>query len=365
MTHALEVDLKFDARQQKALRYCSLCPRLCRHACPVAHGEARETSTPWGLMRLLRLAEQGVVPTDQGLLETLNHCVSCGRCQSYCLHENPVAETLASARIQLVSAGVPEPERWAPSGDGCGVPGGVSFPETSQEPGARVWLASCAHLKSSERIERLLAAASVMARLGIPVRLPSGSFSGCGFNQLSAGHLEASQASWSAFLDMSPEPEPYAVTDCAKSLWLARQHDHENRGTLHLLEYLVAHVDELPRGSGTLTVAVHDACFPSRRLGLGGQLREVVAHVIGSPPIDLFESGQNARCCGSSSAWADVCGDAHERSVEMVMQDALDTGADLFVTASSECAFAFKAYLEANEISRLQVVDLLDLIIGV
>ncbi len=70
--------LSFKPADARALRYCTYCPRLCRFACPVAHGESRETVTPWGLMRLLNLVSQNVVEADASVLETLNHCVSCG-----------------------------------------------------------------------------------------------------------------------------------------------------------------------------------------------------------------------------------------------------------------------------------------------
>ena len=152
------------------------------------------------------------------------------------------------------------------------------------------------------------------------------------------------------------------VTDCAPGLWLSRQRQPQDTGgPLHLVEWLASHLDVLPEGKLERVVAVHDSCFVTRRLGLGRMTRDVVRHLTGSEPRDLFESDQDARCCGVEGRWASVRPDAQERAAKTVTADILDSGADLVVTASPSCRASLRASLDSQGAS-VELFDLLDLL---
>lgn len=80
------------------LETCALCPRLCRHACPVAVGTGREAATPTSLAA-------AAVDRDRGLLseafatEVLTLCVDCGACEAACHIGQPLPSLLRSARL--------------------------------------------------------------------------------------------------------------------------------------------------------------------------------------------------------------------------------------------------------------------------
>ena len=82
----------------KAAQFCTYCPRLCRFACPIAEVEHRESTTPWGLMRLLEYARQGSVDFDDDVSEMFYHCTGCGRCQEICKHDIDVPRAVWKAR---------------------------------------------------------------------------------------------------------------------------------------------------------------------------------------------------------------------------------------------------------------------------
>ncbi len=45
-----------------ALELCTYCPKLCRHACPVANATGRETFTPQSKMQLLNMLRREAIP---------------------------------------------------------------------------------------------------------------------------------------------------------------------------------------------------------------------------------------------------------------------------------------------------------------
>ena len=80
-----------------ATETCALCPRLCRHACPVAVGTGLESTTPTAIMGLL------VHPQNHPELSraAVDLCTQCGSCEDYCGLDQPVRTILADARSAL------------------------------------------------------------------------------------------------------------------------------------------------------------------------------------------------------------------------------------------------------------------------
>src|SRR3954470_24061702 len=83
---------------ETSLSYCTYCPKLCRHTCPVSHAEARETLVPqakMATMRRLRLREG-----ERNMVESepLYGCTGCGACTEFCLHGVEVGPALFRGR---------------------------------------------------------------------------------------------------------------------------------------------------------------------------------------------------------------------------------------------------------------------------
>lgn len=90
------------------LEPCVYCPRLCRHACPVAVGSAREAATPTAMMTGPFLAILGTIPREEAAAYA-SLCAGCGACTDVCLTHRPVTELLSAARETLLEAPEPAP----------------------------------------------------------------------------------------------------------------------------------------------------------------------------------------------------------------------------------------------------------------
>lgn len=82
----------------KATATCRNCPKLCRHVCPPALGEMRETLTPTLKMHLVGLWQEDQLTLDQDLVDVFYACNDCGACTSRCQLNQEPAATLYEAR---------------------------------------------------------------------------------------------------------------------------------------------------------------------------------------------------------------------------------------------------------------------------
>ena len=346
---------EFSKAERRALRYCTYCPRLCRFACPVAHSEGRETVTPWGKMRLLYLLDQGTVDVDQSVVEPLFHCISCGRCQTFCRHDISPASVLAKGRAQLVAAGFAPP------------PGFENRPKSSpkswqpDQSDRAAFLPARFHFESPKGFSKLEKAMAALNELGIAVCIPDDCHDGLGFFEWELGQRQAARQRWQRVNELG-ERYSELISDCGPSLWAMSQSPEQIRHPVsHLLEWFDDKLALLPIGQLDGKVAVHDSCFASRQLGLKAELRRVVEHLSGAKPIELFETGDQARCCGAEGSWARTFSQKQKRAAQSVTNDIVDSGASIVVTASPTC----QASLQEQLGQEIEVLDLLDLVVRI
>ncbi len=94
---------------------CALCPRLCRHACPVAVGTGREAATPTAIAGVLVDHARGQM-SDELARKAATLCVDCGACQDACHLHQPLPSVLLTARDVLLSPSPPPALPSVPSG---------------------------------------------------------------------------------------------------------------------------------------------------------------------------------------------------------------------------------------------------------
>ncbi|MCP4448929.1 MAG: (Fe-S)-binding protein, partial [Myxococcales bacterium] len=89
----------------RQLDNCTYCPKMCRHSCPVAAADARETHTPQAKMDTLNHLREGKLAWTRENTEALWACTGCRACTTYCEHENEPALVLLSGRSRANAEG--------------------------------------------------------------------------------------------------------------------------------------------------------------------------------------------------------------------------------------------------------------------
>lgn len=78
---------------------CALCPKLCRHVCPVAVATGREAATPSAIFAEVLVAD--LHPGEPHVAEqALGLCTRCGACSNFCGVDQPVPRMLEEARAR-------------------------------------------------------------------------------------------------------------------------------------------------------------------------------------------------------------------------------------------------------------------------
>ncbi len=83
---------------------CALCPRLCRTACPVSTGSAREAAVPTLMATAIRSFEGGRLERAVAI-EAATLCTDCGACMEICHIDRPLPRFLREFR----GSEIPEP----------------------------------------------------------------------------------------------------------------------------------------------------------------------------------------------------------------------------------------------------------------
>jgi hypothetical protein len=95
---------------ESGLSLCSLCPRLCRHVCPVATGTAREAAVPALIAATLIDWQRG--RASSALAEQASTlCTDCGACEALCHLHRPLPRLLRESRARLLPPPPMEPLR--------------------------------------------------------------------------------------------------------------------------------------------------------------------------------------------------------------------------------------------------------------
>src|ERR1700735_2127379 len=93
----------------KQLDYCTFCPKMCRHACPVSTASGRETHIPQAKMDRLDQIRLGRTPVSVETTDPFWARPGCRHCTKYCDHDNEPGMVLFAGRAAAVAKGVTHP----------------------------------------------------------------------------------------------------------------------------------------------------------------------------------------------------------------------------------------------------------------
>ncbi|PZR16785.1 MAG: hypothetical protein DI536_06440 [Archangium gephyra] len=264
-------------RHQQAYSYCSLCPKMCRFSCPVSEATQNETHSAWGKMTTAHLVQLGHRPLDESAAKAVHACTGCGRCTSFCKHENTVADALFEARESTIKNGT-QPK---------GAASTLATFSQSQNPFGRElsslvngWRSDtpvryplfpgCSSLvKRRELIEDTVA---VSTAFGAPMGVARVASRCCGYPLYAAGAVDAFREHARATAEVFAEVPELAVLDAGCAFTLKVVYPRVGvelktrvRTVVEILEENLDHAPEKPPLDES--VGYHDACHLGRGLG--------------------------------------------------------------------------------------------------
>ena len=85
---------------------CTLCPNMCRHACPVGIVDGHETTSPSGKSRIGLLLKDKDLEINTENIFPIYMCLSCGCCEKYCPFDFSVSDILHPLKTKIVEKNI-------------------------------------------------------------------------------------------------------------------------------------------------------------------------------------------------------------------------------------------------------------------
>jgi len=330
---------------------------MCRFACPVAHQEARETVTPWGLMSLLRLAAEDHIPFDEAVVDVLARCTGCLRCQTACLHDNDVPRAMFEGRALARARGL---EVWSAGEMGVAhdLPSGAWLGFAAEAPIG--FYAPAWNPAREERVRRL---AAIFTAIGEPVQWIELSYGVSAYDLLASGHEplfrdRAAQLAkrFSGFAQVITDDEGLVATSRQPG-WNKPWNQHDVT-LVHWTEFVASRLEALGAGPEPepRRFAYHDGCRLGRGAGVYDAPRAILSWATGVDPVELVEARDQASCCGQGAGYSDAAPTHATGLARDILRVATEVGAEVLVSASDPCATHLKASGSATEVVALDQI---------
>jgi len=135
---------------------------------------------------------------------------------------------------------------------------------------------------------------------------------------------------------------------------------------IHLVQYLSRRIDE---GKLSLTreldkrVVYHDPCYLGRHNHIYDEPRKVLQCIPGLELLDEIDSRENSLCCGGGGGriWMETR--KGERFSDILVNQAIELGADILVTACPYCILNFKdSVMSEDKGDALEIKDISEVV---
>jgi Fe-S oxidoreductase len=351
-------------REAHWLDYCTYCPKLCRHACPVSNAWPREALIPQQKMQTANLLRKGHLPWHRDYTEVLYGCTGCGACTKACAWENQPGRILLSARGVATErgAGAPAleelPERMRARGARLCTRARTDIPAARRSDDARVsFHPGCDTLEHEP--EDLAAALRLFDRVAPYVRVIDGD-EFCGGYPLWAAGLQDDFREHARRFAAGLAKHARVVSTCPACVYLCRtiypQIGVPLRGeVIHVTEFLESLVPDLPSATTPEPAFYHDPCYLGRWRGVYEAPRKLLARVA---KVEEFSRNRaEAECSGGGGLLPETMPEVAQTIAGQRMREPRERAARRVVTSCPTCKRAL-----AKAAPEIEIVDLVTLL---
>jgi Fe-S oxidoreductase len=330
----------------RQLDYCTFCPKMCRHACPVSTASGRETYIPQVKMdrtNQLRLnhARWNVETTDP-----LWACTGCRHCTMYCDHGNEPGLVLFTGRAAAVARGVPHPalagysERFRAREQRLSAQLAAAFPDRLATEGEIGFWPGCDAIDKGA--SDIGAALALFERVGLDaVRIVAAPQACAGYPLLAAGHRDLFR--WHAGrVATSLRGFRKVAINCSACLFALRA-QYPAEGVTMRTE-VVSLADLLAPAAANLacplqrkSVYYHDPCYHARYNGVVEQPRRALAQL--AEVRELAWNRTDTECCGGGGLLPKTMPLVADQMSKRRLAEVQSTGGGMVVTSCATCAF--------------------------
>jgi fumarate reductase (CoM/CoB) subunit B len=339
----------------RQLDYCTFCPKMCRHACPVSTASGRETYIPQAKMDRLNQLRLGRGRWTAESTDPLWACTGCRHCTMYCDHGNEPGLVLLTGRAAAVSRGVPHPalagysERFRAREQRLSAQLALGFPDYLATEGEIGYWPGCDAIDKASA--DIAAALAVFERVGLEnVRLVEAPQACAGYPLLAAGHRDLFR--WHAGrVAAAMRGFRKVAINCSACLFALRaQYPAEG---VNLRTEIVSLADLLAPAAANLacplhrkSVYYHDPCYHARYNGVVETPRQALGQL--AEVRELAWNRADTECCGGGGLLPKTMPLVADQMSKRRLAEVQSTGGGLVVTSCATCAFMLKRNAPAS-----------------
>ncbi|HZS42219.1 MAG TPA: (Fe-S)-binding protein [Polyangia bacterium] len=345
---------------ETSLSYCTYCPKLCRHTCPVSNAETRETLVPqtkMATMRRLRLAdgERSVADT-----EPLYGCTGCGACTEACLHKIAVGPALFRGRQEAEADGRGHPalagfvKRFEAHSLAAGAELRALVPASRRPAEAQV-----AFMPGCEQPSLARPMLELCDRVGAEyVAVADGPHACGGYPLFAAGQFDAFRLHAERLAE-SLAGYARVVVHCPACAWAMRTQYREFGVPLaaaveHSTEFLQGFAERLPIKQKAAPAFYHDPCYLGRHLGLYDPPRRLLGKAVDGLR-EFSRARGESECSGGGGLLPVTMPNTADAISEHRLEEVKEAGLARVVTACATC----KRRLGRSGVTAIDLIELL------
>jgi Fe-S oxidoreductase len=333
----------------KQLDYCTYCPKMCRHACPVSTASGRETYIPQAKMARLNQLRLGRAPWTTESTDPLWACTGCRHCTMYCDHDNEPGLVLFTGRAAAVQRGVPHPalanysERFRAREQRLTAQLATMFPDHLATEGEIGYWPGCDAIDKGAG--DIAAALALFERVGLSsVKLVEAPQACAGYPLLAAGHRDLFR--WHAGrVATSLRGFRKIAINCSACMYsMKAQYAAEGVNVrteiVSLADLLAPVADSLACPVNKRSVYYHDPCYHARYNGVLEQPRRALSQL-----VEVRELGWNkadTECCGGGGLLPKTMPLVADQMAKRRLAEVQAGGGGMVVTSCATCTFMLK-----------------------
>jgi Fe-S oxidoreductase len=339
----------------KQLDYCTFCPKMCRHACPVSTASGRETYIPQVKMDRLNQLRLGRSSWNAESTDPLWACTGCRHCTVYCDHGNEPGLVLLTGRAAAVDKGVPHPalagysERFRAREQRLSAQLQASFPDRLATEGELGYWPGCDAIDKGSA--DIAAAFALFDRTGLEhVKIVDAPQACAGYPLLAAGHKDLFR--WHAGrVATAMRGFKKVAINCSACLYAVRQ-QYAAEGVQVRAE-VVALADVLAPAAANLacqlqrrSVYYHDPCYHARYNDVIETPRKALAQLV--EVRELSWNKHDTECCGGGGLLPKTMPLVADQMSKRRLAEVHAQGGGMVVTSCATCAFMLKRNAPAS-----------------
>jgi dimethylglycine catabolism B len=332
----------------RQLDYCTFCPKMCRHACPVSTASGRETYIPQVKMDRLNQLRLGRSEWTTESTDPLWACTGCRHCTMYCDHGNEPGLVLFSGRAAAVDRGAPHPaltnysERFRAREERLSAQLQTGFKEHLATEGEIGYWPGCDAIDKGAA--DIAAAMALFERSGTDVKIVDAPQACAGYPLLAAGHRDLFR--WHAGrVAASLRGFKKVAINCSACLYSMRaQYAAEG---VNLRTEIVSLADVLAPAAQNLACPVkpkpvyyHDPCYNARYNNVVEQPRRALAQL--AEVRELSWNKSDTECCGGGGLLPKTMPLVADQMAKRRLAEVQAAGGGLVVTSCATCTFMLK-----------------------